>query len=558
LSAAVAELPSKPEAKIKTPPHDVVRPPVTSLAIKPAQYPTQDVPVHMIVRSETNRVPEVDDDFIESIRGGVNSPVLLRPIKATQTDLEQWRTIDAPAIVLGQTVLKLVFGERRWIAAKRCGHTHIPAIIRELTDTQALEIQIKENEDRQDYKAMDRAAAYAALRAQYMKDHHGEKGFTEEKCCDLIAQTCKNDKIKGRTVQQIIALGRLHKFCQDALNQGEMEASHAYELCRRTLTEEDQLALLAWIRKETAHSQDIPSIRRLKREIQLREIAAEDKRRQEKPFKDGPVASGGASVKLTFDGKTIDLKPGPLPTSVKAALLKTYPTLTTTDFVSAERVLLACGLSGKPFYLSVAEIQEVITTGIAAPQTIAPAPDFYQKGGKIVDEKLNKALPKPPTEAQIKRARKEREEEEERFQKQQAQERRNSRIDDKYRAAFFGALASKSRICSRLLTHVGPELLFALRDQGETPLEDFVQTALGWHPPANGMYDYGEFSSLCKTHTRKFTPNLLAALLITLYLPNDESEQLAKYFHVDPKKIRLKAAEQVKTEEREAKKKGNA
>ena len=115
--------------------------------------------------------------------------------------------MSVPAIVLGQTIYKLVYGERRWIAARNadtptcadCERRTLRRLKSRLTKTtSALILDI-----------FDRARSYAHLFAQYMLDHRGEKGFTEEKCYDLIAQTRKNDKIKGRTVQQIIALLKL-------------------------------------------------------------------------------------------------------------------------------------------------------------------------------------------------------------------------------------------------------------------------------------------------------------------------------------------------------------
>jgi hypothetical protein len=65
----------------------------------PSASTVYEIPVDLIVRSETNRQPQLDDDFVESIRRGVDSPVLVRPIKATQEHVEQWRRIDSPSVV---------------------------------------------------------------------------------------------------------------------------------------------------------------------------------------------------------------------------------------------------------------------------------------------------------------------------------------------------------------------------------------------------------------------------------------------------------------------------
>jgi ParB/RepB/Spo0J family partition protein len=557
-AAAIAEVP-RTKSDVET--RHAASPPTL---YAPSASTVYEIPVDLIVRSETNRQPQIDDDFIESIRRGVDSPVLVRPIKATQENKATWWALN---VAIGETFYKLVYGERRWAASKKAGKKTIPAIVRELTDTQALEIQVRENEQRKDYNVMDRAAAYAHLRAQYMKDHHGEKGFTEEKCCALIAEACKNDKIKGRTVQQIIALGKLTPDCQAALRKGEMEQSHAYEFSR--LPVEDQAELLLWLRQQTHHSQgDIPSVRRLKLEIRNMDIAADEKRRQEKLFKDGEGDAAPPQPSVEFDGKKIDLVRGAtLPISVQSKLIKVYPGLTTAHFLKDGRVQLAIGLMGKPFYLTVNELQNVLTTGIpyaidGAPQTSAKGPICIHSRATCRECKFGdyKSLPpdplaaKPRTKAQLKAEQERVEKEIQQNLKAQRDRVHNDRIANKYQASFFSALASKAHVCSRLLTYIVPGLLVELSDQNDFPLEAFAQDRLHWPAPKhNNTYNYGEVSDYAEKHTRKFSGNLLAALLIVNRLQAADAEQLAKYFHVDVKKLRQKALAAVKEEDAQAK-----
>ncbi|MBP7934313.1 MAG: ParB/RepB/Spo0J family partition protein [Phycisphaerae bacterium] len=55
---------------------------------------------------------------------------------------------------------EIIAGERRWRAAQMAGLTEIPAIIREATDEQMLEMALVENIYREDLNAIDRALAY--------------------------------------------------------------------------------------------------------------------------------------------------------------------------------------------------------------------------------------------------------------------------------------------------------------------------------------------------------------------------------------------------------------
>jgi ParB family chromosome partitioning protein len=60
-------------------------------------------------------------------------------------------------------VYELVVGARRFRASKLARRETIPATIRELTDTQVVEIQLVENLLREDVHELDEASGYAAL-----------------------------------------------------------------------------------------------------------------------------------------------------------------------------------------------------------------------------------------------------------------------------------------------------------------------------------------------------------------------------------------------------------
>jgi ParB/RepB/Spo0J family partition protein len=58
---------------------------------------------------------------------------------------------------------EIVAGERRYRAAKAAGLVDIPAIVRELTDAQALELQVIENGQREDVHPLEEAEGYERL-----------------------------------------------------------------------------------------------------------------------------------------------------------------------------------------------------------------------------------------------------------------------------------------------------------------------------------------------------------------------------------------------------------
>lgn len=93
---------------------------------------------------------------------GVHQPVLVRPLPGSRVA----DTSTDPATGKRLAVLpthELVAGERRYRASKQAGVADIPAMIRELTDEQVLDIQITENLQRDDLTELEEAEGYQAL-----------------------------------------------------------------------------------------------------------------------------------------------------------------------------------------------------------------------------------------------------------------------------------------------------------------------------------------------------------------------------------------------------------
>ncbi len=119
------------------------------------------IPVGDIQHSPTNPRGRMDEATLAELTAsvrlyGVLSPVLVRPSprpsKASPTPVRKY---------------ELVYGHRRFEAARRAGLAEIPADVRELTDEQALEIQIVENKDREDIHPLDEASAFVRLHEQF-------------------------------------------------------------------------------------------------------------------------------------------------------------------------------------------------------------------------------------------------------------------------------------------------------------------------------------------------------------------------------------------------------
>ena len=115
---------------------------------------------------------------------------------------------------------ELVAGERRLRAAKLAGISVIPAIVKDFTDEQSLELSLIENLQREDLNPMDEAEGYARLAEEF--------GLTQEN----IAKRVGKDR---STVANMIRLLALPKPIKESLRKEEITVGHA----RPLLTLED-------------------------------------------------------------------------------------------------------------------------------------------------------------------------------------------------------------------------------------------------------------------------------------------------------------------------------
>jgi ParB family chromosome partitioning protein len=96
------------------------------------------------------------EGLAQSIREkGIVQPLLVRPIADSAADFE------------------LVAGERRWRAAQLVGLHEVPVVIRPLGDSEALEIALVENLQREDLSPLEEAEAYSRLTREFGRSQAG-------------------------------------------------------------------------------------------------------------------------------------------------------------------------------------------------------------------------------------------------------------------------------------------------------------------------------------------------------------------------------------------------
>ncbi len=125
------------------------------------------------------------------------------------------------------TSYQIVAGERRWRAAQKAGLARVPVTVRDVPDSELLELALVENIQRQELSALEEAQAYHRLQE--------ELGLTQEQ----VAKKVGRDRA---TVANTVRLLRSPREIRDLLGAGRLDAGHARALLALEHAD-DQVAL---------------------------------------------------------------------------------------------------------------------------------------------------------------------------------------------------------------------------------------------------------------------------------------------------------------------------
>jgi len=154
------------------------------------------------------------DALAESVRAkGILQPILVRPHPDKTGEFE------------------LVAGERRWLAAQRAQLHDVPAIVRDLTDKDTLEIGLVENVQRQDLSPLEEAEGYKRLVDEF--------SHTQETLASIVGKSRSH-------VANTMRLLNLPDEVKTHLLERRLTAGHA----RALLTADDPAALARRIVKQ--------------------------------------------------------------------------------------------------------------------------------------------------------------------------------------------------------------------------------------------------------------------------------------------------------------------
>ncbi len=230
-----------------------------------------NLPIDQIALSPYQPRVHFDDEALQGLAKsiaahGVNQPILVRKVD-TGSGYE------------------LVAGERRLRASKLAEKTTIPAIVRTLTDKEAIEIALIENLQREDLSAIEEAEGYQRLIEEF--------SLTHQELSDYFGKS-------RSAISNTLRLIQLPDLIKQALRIGTLSEGHARTILSLT-TPDKQLEVFA-----TALDQRL-TVRQLENACKA---AAKSGRKNEKTppnYKSDEAiitAALGTKVKITGNGKS--------------------------------------------------------------------------------------------------------------------------------------------------------------------------------------------------------------------------------------------------------------
>lgn len=140
--------------------------------------------------------PEELESLVASIREkGILQPILVRRVESG--DAEE--------------AFEIVAGERRWRAAQEAQLHQVPVVIKDLSDTDSLEVALVENLQRQDLTPLEEALGYSRLMEEF--------GHTQERLAQTIGKSRSH-------LANMLRLLDLPPEAKEMLDDGRITAGH--------------------------------------------------------------------------------------------------------------------------------------------------------------------------------------------------------------------------------------------------------------------------------------------------------------------------------------------
>lgn len=171
----------------------------------------KEVPIEQLQPNRLQPRQRFETDAMADLVGSIRQKGILQPILVRRTA--------AP------NTYEIVAGERRWRAAQTAGLHQVPVVIKELSDSESLQIALIENIQRENLNPMEEARGYRRLIDEF--EH------SQEQLAEAVGKSRSQ-------VANTLRLLTLPKPVQSMLEDGRLTAGHARALI--TTTDPEALA----------------------------------------------------------------------------------------------------------------------------------------------------------------------------------------------------------------------------------------------------------------------------------------------------------------------------
>jgi ParB family chromosome partitioning protein len=230
------------------------------------------VPLSAISRNPRQPRTRLDSTELEDLANSIREHGVIQPLVVTQSAYPGQYT--------------LIAGERRLEAARLAGLPTVPAIIREVSDEQMLELALVENLQRTDLGPLETASAYKHLAEDFSLSHD-----------EIAAKVGK----KRTTVTNTLRLLKLPQRILDALVNGQITEGHARALLSLPNAQAQAAAFSTVVKKELSVRQT---------EELVRQMAGHKPSRPAKPARPAETDALAARLRESL-GTKVTLRRGP-------------------------------------------------------------------------------------------------------------------------------------------------------------------------------------------------------------------------------------------------------
>ena len=257
-------------------------------------------------------VPEAEPSAANDLLVDEISPNRLQPrsyfddtkLEELVTSIEEHGVLQPVVVQKADSGYELIVGERRWRASKKLGLKKIPAVIREVSDAQSLEIAIIENIHRQDLNPIEEAEAYARLANEFALTQEmvaKKVGKSRTAVANTLRLLKLSRKIKEDLISEKISMGHARALLG-------LENSKQMETLRKEIIKQDLTVRQTEgrVNKIKAGSVNKPGPPTAKKDIFIKDLEKDLARRLGTKVDISPKKNGGKLVVTYYSDDDLD------------------------------------------------------------------------------------------------------------------------------------------------------------------------------------------------------------------------------------------------------------